>query len=550
MKISKYKIYAIFSIAFALTACKKDFLTFDFNEGPVNEEAIWSSDRFARGFLNDCYNNLQARYDLGSGAILEQASDDAISSNFNNPIKLITNGTWSPVTTFDDQYGNLYSALRKTNKFLVSSKTSAILPVSDIPSLRGEAFFLRAMYHFELFKRYGKIVLATREFSPTEDLDLPRNSIEEVVKQITNDCDSAATLIPRMWVNDWDNANKGRATQIAALALKSRVLLYAASPLYSDNDNAKWQAAANAAKAVLDLNKHSLLPISTFPNLFNFTLAATAYNAEVIFATTAVNTNAIESNNAPVGFTGGLGRTNPSQNLVDAFEMRTGIPINATGSGYVASNPYANRDPRLALFIITNGSVYRTGALSRPVETFDGGLDNVVINQNSTKTGYYLRKFLNDGATFNIANPASIRRPWVLFRHAEMFLNYAEALNETLGAPNQEVYDAVNRVRNRVGMPNLPLNLTKLQMQERIRNERRVEFCFEEHRFFDVRRWKLGETFFNVPLRGMRIVRSGSTLTYTPFDVENRVFTSKNYLYPISQGQLNRAPKLGQNPDY
>jgi hypothetical protein len=548
MKISHYKIYGFFLFALALTACKKDYLSFDFNEGPVYENDIWGSDRYARGFLNDIYTNLQSRYDLGGGAILADASDDAICSNFSNSINRITNGTWGPIATFDDQYGNYYAGLRGANQFLEKSKTSSIFPATDIPKLRGEAFFLRAMFHFELFKRYGKIVLATRILKADEDLDLPRNSIEEVVQQISMDCDSAANLIPAISVSDWDNANKGRATKIAALALKSRLLLYAASPLNTANDNAKWLAAATAAKAVLDLNKQSLLPVGNYPNLFNFSILP--YNNEVIFATTAVNTNSIESVNAPVGFTGGLGRTNPSQNLVDAFEMKTGIPINTAGSGYDPSNPYANRDPRLNFAVVTNASNFKTGSLSRPVETFDGGLDNVATNQNSTKTGYYLRKFLNDGATFNIASPASVRRPWVLFRYAEIYLNYAEALNETMAMPNTDVYNAVNVIRNRVGMPSLPANLTQLQMRDRIHNERRVEFCFEEQRFYDVRRWKEGEIYFNAPLRGMKIAKSGSVLTYTPFTVENRIFSAKNYLFPISQSQLNKAPKLGQNTGY
>jgi len=548
MKTSKYKIYTLFFLILVLISCKKDYLSFDFNEGPVSESDIWISDPFTRGFLNNCYAGLQARYDLGDGALLDNASDDAINSNFSNPINRITNGNWGPIATYDDQYENLYLAIRNTNNFLENSKTSAIFPATDIPKLRGEAFFLRAMYHFNLFKRYGTIVLATRVFKADEDLNLKRNSIEEVVQQISNDCDSAANLLVATGVSDWDNANKGRATKVAALALKSRLLLYAASPQYSSNNNEKWLAAANAAKVILDLNKHGLVSLTNYPNLFNFSILA--YNTEIVFATTAVNTNTIESLNAPVGFTGGLGRTNPSQNLVDAFEMKSGISIGSAGSGYDPNNPYVNRDPRLNYFVVTNGSNFKTGSLSRLVETFDGGLDNIAINQNSTKTGYYLRKFLSEGATFNIASPASVRRPWVLIRYAEIYLNYAEALNEALSTPNQQVYDAVNAVRNRVGMPSLPANLTKLQMKERIHNERRVEFCFEEHRFFDVRRWKEGEIFFNAPFKGIKIVKSGTKLTYTPFIVENRVFAPKNYLYPISQSQLNRAPNLGQNSGY
>ena len=541
------------------TGCKKDFLSFDFTEGPVSEENVWGSDRNARGFLNYTYRGLLTRYDLGGGALMSSASDESVNSSLSNAVNTINNGTWGPVNTFDDQYNNLYAFLRSANIFLQESPTSRIFPTADIQGLRGEAFFLRGMFHFELFKRYGRIVLAKRSFNANENLNLPRNTIEEVVAQIVLDCDSANALIPSVWTGlgagvpydgGYDPNNRGRATKSAALALKSRVLLYFASALYNTtNDNSRWQNAANAAKALIDLNKHALLSRADFPNLWNYSLAATQYNREVIFATTAVVTNAIEQNNSPVGFNAGLGRANPTQNLVDAFEMSNGKLISDPTSGYNPNNPYLNRDPRLNQFIIFNGAVFKTGTLSRVVETYDGGLDNVQANLNSTKTGYYLRKFLSDAVTYNIPSPASVRRPWVLFRYAETLLNYAEALNEAVG-PNNEVYNAVNQIRIRSGMPVLIAGLTQAAMRDKIRNERRVELSFEEHRFFDVRRWNLGETFFNGPVSGMKITKSGTAFTYAPFVVENRFFTAKNNFYPIAQSELNRAPALGQNTGY
>ncbi len=183
------------------------------------------------------------------------------------------------------------------------------------------------------------------------------------------------------------------------------------------------------------------------------------------------------------------------------------------------------------------------------METFEGGLDNVPTNVNNTKSGYYMRKFLSSNATYNVNTITNVRRPWVLFRYAEILLMYAEALNEVSG-PTQPVYDAVNAVRVRAGMPVLPTGLSQIAMRERIRNERRVEFCFEEQRFFDVRRWKQGETYFNGPVRGMKITKSGTTLSYSPFVIENRVFTAKNYLYPIPQAEIDKADKLTQNPGY
>ncbi|MDB5232442.1 MAG: hypothetical protein JWN76_3247 [Chitinophagaceae bacterium] len=558
----------IFNIIFFLvifSGCKKDFLEFPYTEGPVPEDVVWGIDRNARGYLNFAYRGLGGtgygtdRYNLSGGAILADASDEAVCSDLSNPINRMNNGTWAPSLTFDDQYSTLYTSIRMTNEFLAKSPGSGIYPASDITGLRGEAFFLRAMYHFELFKRYGRIVLATRSFSPTENLNLPRNSVDEVVKQIGLDCDSAIAMIPAVYngsgtVSPYDDGsdpfNRGRATKTVAMALKSRLLLYYASPLYNEaNDLARWQNAANAAKTLIDLNKHALLNSVDYTNLWNYSNAPTQYNKEVIFATTALLTNAIESNNAPVGFTGGLGRTNPTQDLVDAFEMTNGKPISDPTSGYNPANPYLNRDPRLNRFIVYNGSTFKTGTLSRAVETFDGGLDNPASNPNATKTGYYMRKFLSDVATYNVTTPATVRRPWVIFRYAETLLNYAEALNEAVGA-STEVYNAVNQIRVRAGMPVLPAGLSQVQMRDRIRNERRVELCFEDHRFFDVRRWMQGNIYFNGAVRGMRIIKNGASLTYTPFTVENRVFLAKNYLYPIALNELNTAPALQQNPGY
>ncbi|UEG51664.1 RagB/SusD family nutrient uptake outer membrane protein [Mucilaginibacter daejeonensis] len=550
MKKHLHHIYGAILLLMAVSGCSKDFFEPSYTEGPITEESIWITDRRVREYLNQGYNYLLGRYNLDGGAILASASDEAVNSNLSSVINIFNNGTWGPLRTFDDQYTNLYTGLRVANVFLQRSPTSTIYPVSDLTGLRGEAFFLRAMYHYELFKRYGQIVLATRPFVVGEDLNLPRNTVEEVVRSITTDCDSAINQIAAASTRDWDAANYGRATKAAGMALKAKTLLIYASPLYNtSNDVNRWQNAASAAKALMDLNKHGLLSAADYPNLWDYTNTATSYNKEVIFATPAGSVNTIESNNAPIGFTGGLGRTNPTQDLVDAFEMTNGKPITDPTSGYNPQAPYTGRDPRLNQFIIVNGSTFKTGSLSRPVETFEGGLDNVPTNVNNTKSGYYMRKFLSSNATYNVNTITNVRRPWVLFRYAEILLMYAEALNEVSG-PTQPVYDAVNAVRVRAGMPVLPAGLSQITMRERIRNERRVEFCFEEQRFFDVRRWKLGETYFNGPIRGMKITKSGTALSYSPFVIENRVFTAKNYLYPIPQAEIDKADKLTQNPGY
>ncbi|WP_234735776.1 RagB/SusD family nutrient uptake outer membrane protein [Tellurirhabdus bombi] len=544
------KIYSqlvAFLLLTSLLSCKEDFLTFPYTDGNIrNESEIWTSDRNTRGFISNAYFGILNRYNLdGNGSLLAQASDEAVNSNLSSNINIFNNDTWSSLRTNDDQYNNMYNYIRRTNIFLENSLGSGVTPASDIPGLRGEAYFLRALYHFELMKRYGPIVVVTRSFTIDQDLDLPRNTLDEVVAQIVTDCDSAAAVLTPAIV-DQASGDKGRATQTAALALKARTLLYAASPLNNPTGDAtKWQRAADAAKAIIDLKKHSLLTQAQLPNLWNY--GSQAYNAEVIFASQSDNNNTLELNNAPISYDGARGRTNPTQELVDAFDVRsTGKPITDATSGYNPANPYNDRDPRLNLFIITNNTNFK----GKPVETFEGGKDNVPINVNNTKTGYYMRKFMSEGAFWGVGTAVNVRRPWVLFRYAEVLLNYAEALNEAQG-PVADVYTFVNQVRARVTMPALPAGLTKDQMRERIQKERQVELCFEDHRFFDVRRWKKGEQLFNRPVSGMRITKNGTALTYQRFQVENRIFNEKMYRFPIPQTELNKAPKnLRQNPGW
>ncbi len=530
-----------------VSACKNDYLDFTYTDGNIRDENdIWSSDRNTRGFLNNVYFGLLNRYNLdGNGSMLSQASDEAVNSNLTSSINIFNNDTWGSLRTNDDQYANMYNYIRRANIFLEKAPESGVTPASDIPKLRGEAFFLRALFHFELMRRYGPIVLATKSFTLSDDLDLPRSTVDEVAAQIARDCDSAAAVLTPSLV-DLGAGDKGRATATAALALKARTLLYAASPLNNEgNDVTKWQRAADAARAVVATGKHNLLTQAQLPNLWNY--GTLAYNNEVIFATQADNNNTLELNNAPISYDGARGRTNPTQELVDAFDVRsTGKPITDPTSGYNPANPYADRDPRLALFIITNGQTFK----GRAVETFEGGRDRVPTNVNSTKTGYYMRKFMSESAFWGVGSAINVRRPWVMFRYAEVLLNYAEALNEAQG-PVADVYSAVNQIRARVGMPALPAGLTKDQMRERIQRERQVELCFEEHRFFDVRRWKRGEQLFNRPVTGIKITRNGTALTYERFEVDRRIFNAKMYRFPIPQVELNRAPKnLKQNPGW
>lgn len=572
--MKKNIFYSILILAISCSAgCKKSGFLQDgeFSGGnDITQAQLWANPDYARNFLNNVYASLSDRYDLDDGALLASASDEAVNSNQNSSVNILNNGTWSPVKTFDDVYFAMYSGIRKANMFLENIDGAVIVPADEtfplnnaanqgmepqIARLKGQAYFLRAFFQFELLKRYGSFAIVTRTLTVTDDLDLPRNSFDDCVKQISADCEQAILRLP-LSPTEWNTPLRGRATQTAAMALKARLLLYAASPLYNPGgDVAKWQAAADAAKRIIDTGKHGIY--TSYPNIWLWNNGA--FNNETIFATATLNTNTIEQNNAPVSYDAANGRTNPTQELVDAFEMKTtGRMISDAASGYSATAPYTNRDPRLNFAIMYNGYTFK----SKPVETFVGGKDGLGLNVNATKTGYYMRKYLSESASW-AGNSATVRRPWIFFRYAEVLLNYAEALNEAQGTGAlTQILTSLNTIRARTGvaMPALQTTNpaangyvapTKEELRKRIRNERRVELCFEEQRFYDVRRWKEGEITFNKAVTGMRITQvSPGTFTYAPFTVENRVFTAKNYLYPISQNELNKAPKLGQNPGY
>lgn len=538
-------ILVLASFACLLLACEKSkFLSFDHYDGPITEDQFWNIDVVARGQINRAYTFLPVGYTKFEGALLASGSDEAVNSDLNSPINIFNNGTWGPLRTLDDAYKQNYEGIRQVNVFLENSHRANITPVTDIPRLRGEAFFLRAFFHFELMKRYGGIIVVTHVPGTDDELDLPRNTFDETVAQIIRDCDSAAKTLPLSPLQ-YGAGDRGRATKAAALALKARTLLYAASPLHNpDNDTERWREAAETAKELIDLKVHGLH--NNYATIFNFTQAA--YNTEIIFATTATARNDIEMNNAPISFSGALGRTNPTQELVDAYEMANGLRYDEQGSGYDPENPYTDRDPRFIASIFYNGTTFK----QQPVLTHVGGKDGIGQSVNATKTGYYMRKFTTQDATWNQATDALVRRPWVLFRYAEVLLNYAEAQNEAEG-PDESVYDAINEVRARPGvnMPPLPEGLSKEEMRERIHHERQIELSFEEHRFFDVRRWKLGHEILGKPVTGMRITpKAGEGYDYERFTVENRVFDDRMYLFPIPQAEINNTENLSQNPGY
>ncbi|MDR6785596.1 hypothetical protein ABIE26_004306 [Pedobacter africanus] len=549
----KHFIYILLGGLLCLTACKKN----NIEEVPLErwtEDLIFdttdSLGNYAKNFLNDTYTLLPTGYNrigsnfagLSTNDMLDAATDDAISSRASSNIESFTNGRISSFSVVDDAWDKNYRGIRKVNIFLAN--------IGKVPFLKtmiaeknywiAESRFLRAMFYFELFKRYGGVpLLGDRILTINDDLAIKRNAAEECSQYILSELEAVKD---QLRPNPIQDADLGRVSKAAALALKSRLLLYLASPLYnSNNDPSKWLAAANAARDLMTLTNTIGLE-SSYLNVFT-----TRKNKEVILAFQRTPDISVERNNAPIGYTDAVasnGLTSPTQELVDAFEMKNGKAITDPTSGYSASNPYFSRDPRFYHTIFHNGMIW----VKRAVETFEGGLDKPGGIVTQTRTGYYARKFMADFS--NATTYSNQTHNPIIFRFAETLLNFAEAQNEYSG-PTAEVKKAIEDIRQRAGLVpfTLAANLTKDQMREVIRHERRVEMAFEEQRFWDIRRWKIAEQVMNGKLHGMKIIRTApGVFTYTPVEAATVTFDAgKMYSYPIPYSEITKNTNLIQN---
>lgn len=564
--LSQYKTYKLTTLAFGLlmlaTACRKTWEDVPLEQ--YTDEYVWDEGDSlgvkARGFLADIYRDLPNGFNRISSDLLDAATDDAISSAVGaTDVQKIATASFTSLTNPEDNWNTFYTMIRKTTLFL---NNFDIVPLnikmadgrSAKPAWKGEARFLRALAYYELLKRYGGVPLMgdiIRQVN--DDVSLPRNTFEETVNYIVSECNKAADSL---YIDPIEDSKLGYATKGAALALKAKTLLYAASPLYNGGNieasnpltgyagyNAdRWKLAADAARDIITYGKFSLE--SDFKVTFT-----KANSREIIFARVSGPNTEVEKNNGPIGYASAvsLGRTSPTQELVDAFPMGNGLPITDAASGYDDNFPYANRDPRLTHTIFFNGAQW----LNRGVQTFEGGLDKPNSNVQQTRTGYYMRKFM--GAFESQSGLSNTSHNFAYFRYAEVLLNYAEAQNEFAG-PVQEVYDAVQAIRQRAGLNpyQLAAGLTKEQMREIIRNERRVELAFEEQRFYDIRRWKIAGQVMNTPLHGMRIdVSSGGNKTYQRIEVLKPAFkVPAMYLYPIRYDEVAKNPQMKQNPGW
>lgn len=602
MSTMKHIPYLITILLLAGTACKKGFLDKQPDESITIEQAFQKR-AYAEAFLTDAYASMGNEYYftdyLGTSPNPYVIAADEMNIPWPEKFeKLMNKGSWNAYNVDAQLWKNMYEGIRKANIFLANiDKTPVDATFSEADRQRwiGEAVFLRAYYHFRLVRIYGGVPIMDAPAGVADDFTkLRRSTLDSCVQFIVNECDFA---IPKLPIKITSDRDYGRATAAAALALKARMLLYRASPLFNGNpdytsfadkdgnklfpqqyDAAYWERAAVASKDCIDkceaagyaLYKRYSNPVENYQQLF-----LDNHNNEVLFAYNAGITGWMEKCAFP-GSLGGWNGYNPTQAQVDAYEMANGMApitgyqpdgtpvVNAASgyqeSGYAAadgpdkrwlagvSNMYVGRDPRFYATINFNGAYF----VDRQMEFWQSGADgrgNAGRDYNTT--GYLLKKFVNPAA--NISQGRFLLGTWPFFRLGAVYLDYAEALNEAQG-PTAEVYQYIDAIRTRAGMPKLPQGLSKDGMRARIWQERRVELAFESYRYFDCHRWKIAPQTDNGPVYGMNI-SAGSSLQDNAFYkrtlVETRVFQApKHYLFPIPQSEIDKAPALIQNPGW
>ena len=540
-----------------------------------------SSSQYSRDDMYKTYSNIQKMLtniygympnkDIAdvSSALRDCGSDDAEYADPDASVQRFTNGNWTPLQTVDDKW-NLYYAIRSANEYLThweADENGILQATFDLSMYRYESKYkkwwehlnvfpyeakvLRAYYFFELARRYGDIAMPLTMLTAEEANAIEKTPFDEVIDFIVKECDEAAQYLPTTYVGMLDD-EIGRVTKGFALAVKAKALLYAASPLHNPSgDKAKWQKAAKAAKDIIDLNVYRLDPAEKANNYLS---------NEVILAIARSESQSFEKYNFPVRFTEGertsMAGTFPSQQLVDAFQTLGGYDITLGANGWQTSDPsfdvtkpYEGRDPRFARAILANGMAFKGST----IETFVGGKDySATRNELGTVTGYYLRRYIQESTSFTPESTVTNRHQWIVYRYAEALLSYAEAVNEYLGDPRatdatftMSALDALNQIRDNAGMPHVTAS-TAAAFQEAVRREWRVEFAFEDHRFWDVRRWNIAQSVMG-QLDGVEIVKKGSEYTYSRKVVETRTWASKMNLYPIPQAETFNNPNLTQN---
>ena len=587
------KILKLSALIVLLTACE-DVMT-PAIENIRGLDAMYKEPGYAQGILANAYILLP--YSAAPGT--DVATDDAVSNDIENGFLRMASGSWSANDDPTSQWQARRNAIQYLNIFLENAdkvEWSIEEPIRMMfnDRMKGEAYGLRALQMYHLLLAHGGwsadgqllgVPIVTTPETATSNFNQPRNTFQQCVDQILSDSDQALELLPLDYkkfsagelparyqgvegitITDYERVNGehmlGRMSGRIVEAIRAQVALLAASPAFSEGTDISWEEAANYAAQALDriggpagLSANGGTWYTGDSGIEQ--LAAGATPSEIIWRSDIGQSLELERDNFPPSLFGN-GRVNPTQNLVDAFPMANGYPIDNPMSNYDPEDPYSNRDPRLTRYIVVNES--QQGPNNDAIVTGTYGSSNDAINKErgfSTRTGYYLRKLLrsdvNPDPNFNTTQKHYTAR----IRYTEIFLAYAEAANEAwgpmgTGTHSYSAYDVIRAIRQRAGITDGDNYLESVkndkdQMRELIRNERRLELCFENHRFRDLRRWKVGLNKLNEAARGLQISKSGSDFIYTPVDVESRNYQEYMHYGPIPYGEIIKWSELQQN---
>lgn len=553
--MKKYIYLVLFFVVINISSCI-DFLE-PAKENIYDESFLLQKPEWVEGLLFRAYINVPNNYTFE----IDAATDDAVTNLKGSSYSRLATGEWSSSFYPMSQWNTAYQSIYYINKFLqfyenVRWATDPNFPKEENDQkdilhkkrLKGEAYGLRAWWKMQLLQFHsgkssdGRLLgfpIIDNNLVTSDNWKLPRNTFAECVNSIISDLDIAIANLPAVYVDgsvDIINKTSGlrfenRLNGNSARALKLRVAMMAASPAYSESNVISWvQAATIAGELLSDLGS---LPLT------GKTFYLDTKHEENIWNRSQQNISSWEKNNFPPSLFGS-GRTNPSQNLVDAFPMKNGYPISHALSGYDPSNPYLNRDSRLSDYIIFDGVTFKSR-----INTYIGAAtDGVNVLETSTRTGYYLKKFMDQGVSLNPSSLVSRMHSYTLIRKTEILLNYAESANEAWGPDGDPLgfgftaRSKIGELRARAGITQPDDYLSSItdkdEMRELIRNERRLELCFEGFRFWDIRRWGLND-LMNQTVKGVFITldEESSEKTYEYRDVESRRFQSYMIYPPI-----------------
>jgi len=558
MKNTKYSIMVLFVlVGLTLDSCEV------LEPEPSNFydiEDVKSYVHYAEGVLLAAYNNLPSNHNAFP---LSYGCDEAVTNDQGNSVKIAIAGGWTSNSNPFGTWNNAYESILYVNTFLEEMAdvewfwSDTTISEGYKQRLMGEAYGLRAWNLFSLLQAHaGKgangemlgVPIVDHVVDPDnpDDYKIPRSSFNQLVQFIITDCDLAIANLPRRFLRTGNYLNDeamgdqytNRINGLSVRMIKTKTLLYAASQAYSDGTYNYQQAAVEAA-AIMDLNTGlTNVNIGNQDHLQfynNENVAKDNQHPEVIWYSSRTTDNDWEADNYPPSLYG-EGNTNPSQNLVNAFPMLDGTPV--TDAKINSADPYSDRDPRLSMYILYNGATFVSSEDTITINTKAGSQDaKGSSDPNTTLTGYYLRKFMNlTNVDLDPAINSNGTKYYTYARYTDALLMFAEAANETAG-PDGDVggYTArqvINAIRDRAGITSTVYvdGLDKTQLAELIKNERRIEMCFENQRFWDLRRWNMVDEI-KEPVNGVQVSSDGNTYSYTK--VENRNFSDYQIYGPI-----------------